>query len=84
MPPSEQIGTYTPVSSKYFISSAATSITAVACPRPIPFCSLGNADGTSAYADLDKVSAGVSQESESFSVYHISGSHPLHRRRTFL
>ena len=39
MPPSEQMGTYTPVSLKYSSRALATSMTAVAWPRPIPLVS---------------------------------------------
>ena len=39
MPPSEQMGTYTPVSRKYSSRAAATSIRAVAWPRPMPLVS---------------------------------------------
>ena len=39
IPPSEQIGIYTPVFSKYSSLAATTSNKALACPRPIPFVS---------------------------------------------
>ena len=39
MPPSEHIGMYTPVFLKYLSRSLLTSISDVACPRPIPFVS---------------------------------------------
>ena len=39
IPPSEHTGIYTPVSSKYLFLASITSISAEACPRPIPFVS---------------------------------------------
>ena len=63
-----------PVSLKYSSRAAATSMTAVACPRPIPFCLSRNADRATADADLDEVRACLRQETESLAVDHVAAA----------